>query len=164
MKSYDLVDEVTVRSAPQEVWNALLGELRGEARWWVPSNTFKVISGDPSEPGGKVEWTVHSRGVDRGGPKLVFVSQTRSASPAKSLVLDYVGGVFAGVCFFSVEELEEGSSTKLRMHFRVRPRKWVALLARVAPIDIEHSRAARAAFANLADMLERESAKSGRRS
>lgn len=159
MKGYDLIDEVIVRSTPQEVWKALLEELRGAARWWVPSNTFKIISGDPSEPGGQVEWTVHTRGVDRGGPKLVFTSKTRSVSPEESLVLDYVEGVFSGVCFFSVKAMEDGSASRLRMHFRARPRKWVALLARVAPIDVEHSRAARKAFATLAEILEQESTK-----
>ncbi|NEE38834.1 SRPBCC family protein, partial [Streptomyces sp. SID7982] len=40
MKTYELVDEAWLTAGPDAVWEALLGELSGAARWWVPDNTF----------------------------------------------------------------------------------------------------------------------------
>lgn len=76
--------------------------------------------------------------------------------------MDYAKGAFTGVCAFSVEALEDGHYSRLGMRFRARPRGPVALLARVAPIDVEHSRAARDAFARMAALLETEHTEAGR--
>ncbi|QBI54913.1 SRPBCC family protein [Streptomonospora litoralis] len=153
MKNYDRIDEAVIEAPPAAVWEALISEFRGAARWWVPHNTYALLSGSPDEVGGEVEVTVHTRGADRGGLKLRFVSRTRSVEPDRMLAVEYVSGVFRGPSEFWLTPLDDGARTRLAMHFRGRPHGWLRLLSGVAPLDREHSAGTQAAFAELARRL-----------
>lgn len=161
MDGYDLIDEVVVEATPEHVWTALIAEFRGAARWWVPHNTFVPLSGSTDQAGGEVRVTVHTRGVDRGGLKLRFTARTRTVDPARLLTVDYVDGVFRGESTFHLAPLEGGRRTRLGMHFRGEPHGWLRLLARVAPIDVEHSKSTRTAFGALSVLLAEEGAAAG---
>ncbi|WP_406134639.1 SRPBCC family protein [Streptomyces sp. NBC_01089] len=161
MTGYDLIDEAVVDAPPQAVWEALIAEFRGAARWWVPANTFAVVSGSPDEVGGEVAVTVHTKGVDKGGPKLRFTSRTRAVEPGRLLSVDYVDGVFRGTSDFVVEPLD-GGRTKVGMHFVGRPHGWLKLLARVADIGAEHSAGTSEAFVRLGRVLAEDSPGTGR--
>ncbi|MDS1272455.1 SRPBCC family protein [Lipingzhangella sp. LS1_29] len=156
MRTYDLLDEAVIPAPPTTVWSHLVDELSGARRWWVPYNTFEVRSGAPDQMGGEVQWTVHTRGVGRGGPKIRFLSRTTSVTPGTHLELAYVSGAFHGSAEFSLEPVGDGARTRLGLRFQARPRGWVRLLAGLAPVDQEHSRAAHAAFAALATLLAAE--------
>ncbi|MGY0490662.1 SRPBCC family protein [Streptomyces sp. WG-D5] len=155
MTGYDLIDEAVVDAPPEAVWEALVAEFRGAARWWVPANTFAVVSGTPDVVGGEVAVTVHTKGVDKGGPKLRFTARTRAVEPGRLLSVDYVDGVFRGTSDFVVEPLD-GGRTKVGMHFVGRPHGWLKLLAKVADIGAEHSKATSAAFVALGHVLAEE--------
>lgn len=62
---------------------------------------------------------------------------------------EYVDGVFRGTNEFLLTPVDGGRRTRLRMHFDAQPRGWVALLARVTDVGLEHSAATQSAFANL---------------
>jgi uncharacterized protein YndB with AHSA1/START domain len=153
MNSYDLIDEAVIGASPDLVWEALVAELRGAARWWVPYNTFEPGTVPPDQVGGEVQVTVHTRGVDRRGLKLRFTARTRSVHPGRQLVADYVAGVFRGSCEYALDPLDGGQCTRLSMHFRARPHGWLRHLARVADISREHSKATQSAFAHLDALL-----------
>ncbi|WP_405783699.1 SRPBCC family protein [Streptomyces sp. NBC_00859] len=161
MTGYDLIDEAVVDAPPQAVWEALIAEFRGAARWWVPANTFAVVRGAPDEVGGEVAVTVHTKGVDKGGPKIRFTSRTRAVEPGRLLSVDYVEGVFRGTSDFVVEPLQ-GGRTRVGMHFVGRPHGWLKLLAKVADIGAEHSTGTSEAFVRLGRILAEESAGAGR--
>lgn len=153
MTSYDLIDEAVIDAPPDVVWDALIAEFRGGARWWVPANTFAAGSGSPDEVGGEVRVTVHTKGVDKGGPKLRFTSRTTAVERGRRLTVEYVEGVFRGPSDFLLEPLDGGRRTRLGMHFRGRPHGWLKVLAKVADIGAEHSKATSAAFATLGGVL-----------
>ncbi|MFE2597519.1 SRPBCC family protein [Streptomyces sp. NPDC057617] len=149
MNGYDIIDEAVVDAPADVVWDALVAEFRGAARWWVPANTFETVSGAPDEIGGRVAVTVHTKGVGNGGPKLRFTARTQSVLPGRRMTVEYVDGVFRGPADFILEPLEEGRRTRITMHFRGRPHGKLKLLAKVADIGAEHSKATQAAFAAL---------------
>lgn len=161
MTGYDLIDEAVVDAPPEAVWEALIAEFRGAARWWTPANTFTATSGAPDEVGGEVAVTVHTKGVDKGGPKLRFTARTRAVEPGRLLSVDYVDGVFRGTSDFYVQPLE-GGRTKVGMHFVGRPHGWLKLLAKVADIGAEHSTATSAAFVRLGRILAAEASEAAR--
>ncbi|MEW1893367.1 SRPBCC family protein [Streptomyces sp. NBC_00523] len=161
MTVYDLIDEAIVDAPPEAVWAALIAEFRGAGRWWVPANTFATVSGSPDEVGAEVAVTVHTKGVDKGGPKLRFTARTRAVEPQRLLSVDYVSGVFRGTSDFYVEPLD-GGRTKVGMHFVGRPNGFLKLLAKVADIGAEHSTATSEAFVRLGEILAAESAPAAR--
>lgn len=156
MYGYDLIDETVIDASPDLVWEALVAELRGAARWWVPYNTFEPGTVPPDQVGGEVEVTVHTRGVDRRGLKLRFTARTRSVDLGRRLAADYVVGVFRGSCEYVLDPVGGGRRTRLSMHFRGRPHGWLRHLARLADIGMEHSKATQSAFANLDAFLSME--------
>ncbi|MFF3751673.1 SRPBCC family protein [Streptomyces sp. NPDC002018] len=153
MNGYDIIDEAVVDAPADVVWDALVAEFRGAARWWVPYNTFETVSGAPDTVGGLVAVTVHTKGVGNGGPKLRFTARTESVVPGRRLTVEYVDGVFRGPADFVLEPLAEGRRTRISMHFRGRPHGKLKLLAKVADIGAEHSKAALAAFVSLNEQL-----------
>jgi uncharacterized protein YndB with AHSA1/START domain len=156
MTSYDLIDEAVVDAPREAVWDALLAEFRGGERWWVPANTFAVSSGAPDVVGGEVAVTVHTKGVDKGGPKLRFTARTTAVEPGRRLSVEYVDGAFRGVSDFVLDPVDDGARTRIGMHFRGRPHGWLRVLAKVADIGAEHSRATSAAFVSLNRVLAKE--------
>ncbi|MEC4019680.1 SRPBCC family protein [Streptomyces sp. H27-D2] len=156
MNGYDIIDEAVVDAPAGVVWDALVAEFRGAARWWVPYNTFSSTSGTPDGAGGEVRVTVHTKGVGNGGLKLRFTSRTESVDPGRRLAVEYVDGVFRGPSEFVLEPVDEGRRTRIAMHFRGRPHGWLKLLARVADIGAEHSRATLAAFVALEAYLAKD--------
>ncbi|MFI5756900.1 SRPBCC domain-containing protein [Streptomyces sp. NPDC051569] len=149
MNGYDIIDEAVVDAPADVVWDALIAEFRGAAQWWVPANTFETVSGAPDEIGGRVAGIVHTKGVGNGGPKLRFTARTTSVEPGRRLTVEYVDGVFRGPASFTLEPLDGGHRTRISMHFQGRPNGKLKLLAKVADIGAEHSKAAQAAFAAL---------------
>jgi uncharacterized protein YndB with AHSA1/START domain len=156
MNGYDLVDEAFIDASPDIVWQELLSELRGAARWWVPHNTFEPGSVPPEHVGGTTEVTIHTKGVNQGGLKLRFTSRTRSIEPGRRLVIDYVAGVFRGSSEFTLDPVDDGQRTRLSMHFRAQPHGRMRLLARIADVGLQHSQGTQAAFANLNALVSRE--------
>lgn len=145
MHRYDIVNDAVIGASPERVWAALIAEFQGARQWWVPANTFRTTAGSPDRPGGTVEVTVHPKGVDKGGPKLKFIARTRISEPGRLLVADYVGGGFSGVSTYRLEPLADGR-TRLQMHFLAEPKGPVRILAKLADIALEHTKATRAAF------------------
>ncbi|MFD7898152.1 SRPBCC domain-containing protein [Streptomyces sp. NPDC059479] len=154
MNGYDIIDEAVVDAPADVVWDALVAEFRGAARWWVPANTFETVSGAPDEVGGLVAVTVHTKGVGNGGPKLRFTARTESVVPGRRMTVEYVDGDFRGPADFILEPLDDGRRTRIAMHFRARPHGGkLKLMAKVADIGAEHSKAALAAFVALGKQL-----------
>ncbi|MFD5029092.1 SRPBCC family protein [Streptomyces sp. NPDC058220] len=153
MNGYDIIDEAVVDAPADVVWDALVAEFRGAARWWVPYNTFETVSGAPDKVGSTVAVTVHTKGVDNGGPKLRFTQRTESVVPGRRLTVEYVDGVFRGPADFILEPLDDGRRTRITMHFRGRPHGKLKLLAKVADIGAEHSKATLGAFVALNGQL-----------
>ncbi|MEU0283736.1 SRPBCC family protein [Streptomyces sp. NPDC088147] len=153
MNGYDIIDEAVVDAPADVVWDALVAEFRGAARWWVPANTFAALSGAPDVVGGEVGVTVHTKGVDKGGLKLRFTARTVSVVPGRRLTVEYVDGAFRGPSDFILEPLDDGHRTRVSMHFRGRPHGRLKLLAKVADIGAEHSKATLAAFGSLNTLL-----------
>ncbi|WP_255310759.1 SRPBCC family protein [Streptomyces viridosporus] len=158
MTGYDLIDEAVVDAPPEAVWEALLAEFRGARAWWAPDNTFSPVSGSPDEVGGEVRVTVHTRGADKGGPKLRFTARTTAVEPARRLSVEYVDGVFRGTSDFLLDPLDAGRRTRIGMHFAGRPAGWLKVLAKVADIGAQHSRSTSDAFVRLGRVLERRPA------
>ncbi|WP_245703317.1 SRPBCC family protein [Streptomyces lushanensis] len=153
MNGYDIIDEAVVDAPADVVWDALVAEFRGAARWWVPANTFETVSGAPDKVGGMVAVTVHTKGVGNGGPKLRFTARTESVVPGRRLTVEYVDGVFRGPADFLLEPLDHGRRTRISMHFRGRAHGKMKLMEKVADIGAEHSKAAQAAFVALGKQL-----------
>lgn len=153
MSSFDIIDEAFLDASPDIVWQELIAELRGAARWWVPHNTFEPAAVSPDQVGGQTRVTVHTKGVDQGGLKLRFTARTRSVEPGRRLVADYVAGDFRGSSEFAVDPVDEGRRTRLSMHFRGQPHGRMRLLARLADVGQQHSKATQEAFANLNALL-----------
>ncbi|MGW6718502.1 SRPBCC family protein [Streptomyces sp. NPDC054995] len=152
MKTYELVDEAWLTAGPDAVWEALLGELSGKARWWVPDNTFEPVDGSPDRVGALTRITVHTKGVDKGGKKLRFTARTTAVQQAERLALEYVEGAFRGTAEFTLTPLEDGG-TRLVMFFRASPQGQLAFLARLVDVGAMHTRATRAAFGRLNQLL-----------
>lgn len=152
MKTYELVDEAWLTAGPDAVWEALLGELSGEAQWWVPDNTFEPVDGAPDRVGALTRITVHTKGVDKGGKKLRFTARTTAVQRAERLALEYVEGAFRGTAEFTLTRLEDGG-TRLVMFFRASPQGQLAFLARLVDVGAMHTRATRAAFGRLNQLL-----------
>lgn len=152
MNSYDIIDEVVIDASPDRVWAALVAELNGARRFWVPANTFEAGRTPPQQVGGETHVTVHTKGVGNGGPKLRFRSRTTAVEPQRRLTGEYVDGGFRGVNEFLLEPLADGS-TLLSMRFTAVPHGVVKLMARVADIGAEHSAATRAAFVKLGELV-----------
>ncbi|NYS17874.1 SRPBCC family protein [Streptomyces sp. SJ1-7] len=152
MKTYELVDEAWLTAGQDAVWEALLGELSGEARWWVPDNTFEPVDGAPDRVGALTRITVHTKGVDKGGKKLRFTARTTAVQRAERLALEYVEGAFRGSAEFTLTRLEDGG-TRLVMFFRASPQGQLAFLARLVDVGAMHTRATRAAFGRLNQLL-----------
>ncbi|ALU98335.1 hypothetical protein WQO_28930 [Streptomyces globisporus C-1027] len=147
-----MVDEAWLTAGPDAVWEALLGELSGEARWWVPDNTFEPVDGAPDRVGALTRITVHTKGVDKGGKKLRFTARTTAVQRAERLALEYVEGAFRGTAEFTLTRLEDGG-TRLVMFFRASPQGQLAFLARLVDVGAMHTRATRAAFGRLNQLL-----------
>lgn len=152
MRKYDLVDEALFAAGPDAVWEALVGELAGGARWWVPDNTFEPVDGAPDRVGTLTRVTVHTRGVDKGGKKIRFTARTTTVEPGRRLALAYVEGAFRGAAEFTLTPLGDGG-TRLAMRFWARPHGALAVLAHLVDLDTKHTRATRAAFARLGRLL-----------
>jgi uncharacterized protein YndB with AHSA1/START domain len=148
VSGYDIIDEAFIDTSPDLVWQALVAELGGAASFWVPFNTF-AASAPPDEVGTEVKWTVHSRGVDKGGPKLRFTSRTVAVEPGRRLTAEYFEGVFRGTVDFIVEPARGGLGTRVTIHFQAAPQGFVKVLAKVADVGLKHSQAAQLAFQNL---------------
>lgn len=161
MTRYDVTDTVSVGAPAGRVWDALLAELEGSARWWVPSNTFTPGPVAPASIGGSVDVTVHPRGVGNGGPKLRFSCVTVQSEPGVRLVQEYVSGAFRGTGEFTLQPADDGgTATQLSMRFRADPTENARLLSRLVDIGQEHSRSTRAAFSRLDELLAAEAASS----
>jgi pimeloyl-ACP methyl ester carboxylesterase/uncharacterized protein YndB with AHSA1/START domain len=156
MNGCDIIDEAFIDASPDIVWQELVAELRGAARWWVPHNTFEPGSVPPDQVGGETQVTVHTKGADQGGLKLRFTARTRSVKPGHRLVADYVAGVFRGSSEFTLDPVDNGQRTRLSMHFRGQPHGRMRLLARIADIGLQHSKGTQSAFANLNALVDRE--------
>ncbi|MET0235486.1 MAG: SRPBCC family protein [Kibdelosporangium sp.] len=148
MSGYDIIDEAFIDTSPDLVWQALVAELSGAAGFWVPFNTFSA-SGPPDQVGTEVKWTVHPRGVDKGGPKLRFTSRTTAVEPGRRLSAEYFEGVFQGTVTFVVEPANGGLGTRVAIHFKAVPQGFVKVLSKVADVGLNHSKAAQLAFTNL---------------
>ncbi|SDI44614.1 Uncharacterized conserved protein YndB, AHSA1/START domain [Actinokineospora alba] len=153
MTDYDLIDEAFIDSSPDVVWRELVAELGGARRWWVPTNTFEAGEVPPDRVGGEVHVTVHTKGVDKGGPKLRFKARTTAVEPNRRLVAEYVEGAFLGTSEFVLDSVDDGRRTKLSMHFKVAPQGWLKVLAKVADIGEQHSKGTQGAFANLNSLV-----------
>lgn len=149
MSELDLVDTAVIAAPPERVWEALKTEFFGARAWWVPWNTFEPGTVPPDVVGGETTWTVHPKGVDQGGPKLVFTARTRAVEPARRWAMDYVDGVFRGSCEFVLTPLADGGSTALTMTFRAQPRDLAAVLGRLVDLGHEHSKGIQGALGNL---------------
>ncbi len=149
MTGYDIVDTAFIDTSPDVVWKELVAELSGGASWWVPKNTFKPGPVAPDEPGGETEVTVHTKSVDKGGPKLRFLARTTEVEQGRRIAADYVSGAFLGTCEFTLEPADDGRRTRLSMHFKAEPRGIAKVLGKLADIGLEHSRATQAAFGRL---------------
>jgi uncharacterized protein YndB with AHSA1/START domain len=156
VSGYDILDEAFIDAPADVVWGALIAELNGAAGWWVPHNTFVPGSVPPEKIGGKTQVTVHPKGVDKGGPKLRFTAKTRAVEPQRRLLADYTSGVFRGTSEFRLDPVESGDRTRLSMHFRGEPMGWVRILAKLADVGWEHSKATQAAFANLNAIVSKQ--------
>ncbi|MET9324297.1 SRPBCC family protein [Streptomyces sp. NPDC003038] len=152
MRTYDLIDEAVIDAPADAVWDALLAELRGAGKWWVPSNTFAALRGAPDAVGGEVAVTVHTKGAGNGGLKLRFTSRTVAVERGRRLEVEYVEGVFRGGSTFLLEPLADGR-TRLSMHFVGSAHGWLRLLAKVADLGAEHSKGTLAAFGSLERQL-----------
>ncbi|GAA1646896.1 SRPBCC family protein [Actinoplanes couchii] len=152
MTSYDIINEAVLDADPDQVWAALIAELNGARAFWVPANTFQPGTTPPEQAGGETVVTVHTKGVDKGGPKLRFTSRTVAVEPGRRLAGEYVSGAFLGTSEFLVEPLPDGG-TLLSMRFAARPNGFVKQLAKLADIGAEHAKATSAAFAKLASLL-----------
>jgi uncharacterized protein YndB with AHSA1/START domain len=153
MDPYDLIDEAVIAAPPAAVWDALVAELSGAARWWLPRNTYRVGAVPPDRVGGEVRVGVHPNGVGKPGPVLRFTARTNAVEPRRRLALEYVDGVFRGTAEFTLTPVDEGRATRLAMHFVAEPSGWVKLLARVKDVGLEHSRGTQEAFGNLNVLL-----------
>ncbi|MEO3870720.1 SRPBCC family protein [Nonomuraea sp. B12E4] len=153
MNGYDLIDDAFIDTTPDAVWAALVAELRGAARWWVPHNTFAPGAVPPDQVGGETQWTVHTKGVDKGGMKLRFTSRTRAVDPGRRLATEYVDGAFRGSAEFVLDPVDGGRRTRLSLRFSAAPQGGLRLLAKVADIGLQHSKATQDAFANLNALL-----------
>ncbi|WP_436494507.1 SRPBCC family protein [Actinokineospora sp. HUAS TT18] len=147
MTDYDLIDEAFINTSPDVVWEALIAELGGARRWWVPTNTFEAGAIPADKVGAEVHVTVHTKGVDKGGPKLKFTSRTTSVVPGRRLTFEYVDGAFLGTGDFRLDEVDGG--TKLAMHFTAAPQGILKVLAKVKDLGEAHSQGTQGAFANL---------------
>ena len=152
MNGYDIIDEAVIDAPPDQVWAALIAELNGARAFWVPANTFQPGRAAPDTVGGETLVTVHTKGVDKGGPKLRFTSRTTAVTEGQRLTGEYVDGAFRGVNEYLLEALP-GGGTLLSMRFTARQYGWVRHLARVADIGAEHSADTQAAFARLAALV-----------
>jgi uncharacterized protein YndB with AHSA1/START domain len=163
MTGYDLIDEAVVDAPPEAVWDMLLAEFRGGSAWWVPANTFSTTSGSADTVGGEVRVTVHTKGADKKGLKLRFTARTTAVDPARRLSVEYVDGVFRGVSDFLLDPVDAGRRTRIGMHFRGRPSGWLKILAKVADIGAEHSKATSEAFVRMGRLLEQRRAQEAAR-
>lgn len=152
MSGYDIIDEAVIGTSPDVVWQALVAELSGAASFWVPFNTFSA-SGPPDQVGTEVKWTVHVKGVDKGGPKFRFTSRTTSVQPGRRLSAEYFQGVFRGHVTFVLRPVNGGLGTRFSIHFQAEPHGFVKILSKVADVSVKHSQAAHRAFANLDSRL-----------
>jgi pimeloyl-ACP methyl ester carboxylesterase/uncharacterized protein YndB with AHSA1/START domain len=153
MSGYDIVDTTFIDTSPDVVWKELVAELNGGAGWWVPKNTFRPGPVAPEEPGGETEVTVHTKGVDKGGPKLRFTARTREVEPGTRIAADYVSGAFVGTCEFVLQPADGGHRTRLSMHFLAEPQGIAKVLGKLADIGLEHSQATQAAFGRLNQLV-----------
>lgn len=153
MSGYNVVDRAVINAPPEVIWGLLLAELRGGRRWWVPHNTFESGDTPPHEVGGDTHVTVHTKGVDKGGPKLRFTARTRCVDPPRRLLADYVAGDFRGSVSFELDPLDHGR-TLFAIRWQARTSGRTRLLAKLVDIGNEHSKAARDALANLAAVIE----------
>jgi pimeloyl-ACP methyl ester carboxylesterase len=151
--SFDIVDTAFIDTSPDVVWKELVAELNGGAGWWVPKNTFAPGAVSPEEPGGETEVTVHTKSVDKGGPKLRFVARTTEVEPGRRLAADYVSGAFIGTCEFLLEPASGGRRTRLSMHFKAEPKGLAKVLGKLADIGLQHSQATQAAFGRLNQLV-----------
>lgn len=154
MPCYDVETTAVVGASPAEVWDALLSELRGARRWWVPTHTFRPGVVDPEQVGGEVHVSVHVAGVGRVGPRLDFTARTWAVERERRLAAEYVHGCFRGVCEYRVEPVTGASdapATQLTMVWSAEPHGWV----RPLPVDAgaEHRQATERAFARLGELL-----------
>jgi uncharacterized protein YndB with AHSA1/START domain len=152
LSGYDIIDEAFIDASPDLVWRALVAELSGAARFWVPFNTFSA-SGPPDQVGTEVKWTVHAKGVDKGGPKLRFTSRTTAVEPGRKLSAEYFKGVFRGHVTFVLEPVNGGLRTRMSIHFKAEPHGFVKILAKLADVGVKHSQSAQLAFSNLNNRL-----------
>ncbi|MET9697467.1 SRPBCC family protein [Streptomyces sp. NPDC006529] len=152
MTTYDLIDEAVIDAPASAVWEALIAELHGARKWWVPSNTFDVVSGSADQVGGRIAVTVHTKGSDKGGLKLRFTSRTVAVEPGRRLEVEYVDGVFRGRSVFRLEPLAE-DRTRISMHFVGTPSGFLKILSKVADLGAEHSKGALSAFESLGRRL-----------
>jgi len=155
MPAYDVINEALIDASPERVWTALIAELDGARAWWVPANTFAPTTTSAGSVGGETEVTVHTKGVDKGGPKLKFTARTTAIEPASRLLTTYVAGAFRGTALYRLIPVDGGTRTKLWMRFQARPMGILKVLSKVVKVDKEHSKATEAAFRSLDEVLRR---------
>lgn len=155
MPAYDVINEALIDASPERVWTALIAEFDGARAWWVPANTFAPTDAGAGQVGGETEVTVHTKGVDKGGPKLKFTARTTAIEPASRLLTTYVAGAFRGTALYRLIPVDGGMRTKLWMRFQARPMGILKVLSKVVKVDQEHSKATEAAFRSLDEVLRR---------
>jgi pimeloyl-ACP methyl ester carboxylesterase len=149
-------DQVDLAAPPATVWAALLDELGGGGRWWLPNNTFVPLAGRVDTPGAALRVEVRPKGRDGGGPVLAFTAVTRVAVAEVLLAMDFVDGCFRGGWRFELSPLADGGGTRLAVVFEAEPVGWVRALARVVDVGAEHSAGVARAFERLAAHLAEE--------
>ncbi|MER7757920.1 SRPBCC family protein [Kitasatospora sp. NPDC097643] len=149
MDRYDIVDSTIINAPVDQVWRELIAELNGAANWWTPHNTFEPGFTGPEHVGGTTLVTVHTKGVDKGGPKLRFTATTTSVTPGRQLAADYTDGAFRGRSVFDLTPVDGDTRTRLSMTFTATPQGWLSILAKVANIGAQHSQATQNAFSHL---------------
>ncbi|MBF4463163.1 MULTISPECIES: alpha/beta fold hydrolase [unclassified Rathayibacter] len=150
-------DQVDLPAAPAEVWAALLAELGGGGRWWLPNNTFVPLAGRIDMLGAALRVEVRPKGRDGSGPVLAFTAVTRVAVAEELLAMDFVDGCFRGGWRFELSPLDGGRATRLAVVFEAEAAGWVRALARVVDVGAEHSAGVGLAFEQLAAHLADES-------
>lgn len=149
-----VLDEKIVHAPAHVVWKALLDELRGAQRFWVPDNTFEPGTPGPEVIGGTTRVTVHTRGYDKRGLKIGFTAQTTEVVVGRRIAYDYVDGALRGHAVFQLVPVGAGR-TKIWMRFEGRTVGRFKPLAKVVPK--EHTKAMKAAFERLAALVWTES-------
>jgi uncharacterized protein YndB with AHSA1/START domain len=151
MPKIDVTDEAIIDSPPIEVYKAILNELSGFTKWWMPHIEFKPRSTIDRE-GAVFEATIkpQSRMSAKCSAKI-----TKLAT-AKSIELEYTGGDFLGTGVYTFEPKD--GKTKLKYRFNVRTNRLLAsLLSPFINLSKAHSEVMQKGFQACNNYLRQES-------